>query len=136
MMQNHLEISSKIQFWTRSVRNWSKSLTESLRKVYAIFQGPVQEDPIVLRICSYCLNNVGQVLGFWVEWLQNRCASWRLFGRFWGLIFNPEKNIVLKIVLRRFEKLFFSEICVLGPQISTPKIQIVLQNCFVKLYVF
>ena len=37
-MQNHLDISSKTQFWTRSVRNWSKSLTESLRKVYVIFQ--------------------------------------------------------------------------------------------------
>ena len=24
-MQNHLEISSKIQFWTRNVRNWTKS---------------------------------------------------------------------------------------------------------------
>ena len=37
-MQNHLDISSKTQFWTRNVRNWSKSLTESLRKVYVIFQ--------------------------------------------------------------------------------------------------
>ena len=38
MMQNHLEISSKYHFWTRNVRNWSKCLTESLRKVYGIFQ--------------------------------------------------------------------------------------------------
>ena len=37
-MQNHLEISSKTHFWTRNVRNLSKSLTESLRKVYVIFQ--------------------------------------------------------------------------------------------------
>ena len=37
-MQNHLEISSKTQFWTRNVRILSKSLTESLRKVYVIFQ--------------------------------------------------------------------------------------------------
>ena len=37
-MQNHLEISSKSKFWTRNVRNLSKSLTESLRKVYGIFQ--------------------------------------------------------------------------------------------------
>ena len=34
MMQNHWEISSKNKFWTRNVRNCSKSLTESLRKVY------------------------------------------------------------------------------------------------------
>ena len=26
-MQNHLEITSKNQFWTRSVRNWTKTLT-------------------------------------------------------------------------------------------------------------
>ena len=32
-MQNHLEISSKTQFWTRNVRNWCKSLTESLRNL-------------------------------------------------------------------------------------------------------
>ena len=31
MMQNHLEILSKYNFWIRNVRNWSKSLTESLR---------------------------------------------------------------------------------------------------------
>ena len=35
MMQNHLEISSKSEFWTRSVPNWSKlsygKLTESWR---------------------------------------------------------------------------------------------------------
>ena len=37
-MQNHLEISSTTQFWTRNVWNLSKSLTESLRKVYVIFQ--------------------------------------------------------------------------------------------------
>ena len=36
-MQNHLEMSSKTQFWTRNVRNWSKSLTESLRKVYGTY---------------------------------------------------------------------------------------------------
>ena len=36
-MQNHLEISSKSKFWTRNVRNLSKSLTESLRKVYGIY---------------------------------------------------------------------------------------------------
>ena len=33
MMQNHLEISLKSQFWTRSVRNLSKCRTESWRKV-------------------------------------------------------------------------------------------------------
>ena len=26
-MQNHLEITSTSQFWTRSVRNWTKTLT-------------------------------------------------------------------------------------------------------------
>ena len=35
MMQNHLEISSKSEFWIRDVSNWSKclygKLTESLR---------------------------------------------------------------------------------------------------------
>ena len=31
MIQNHLEISSKSNFWTRNVRNWSKSLTEIWR---------------------------------------------------------------------------------------------------------
>ena len=36
-MQNHLEISSKYHFGTRNVRNLSKSLTESLRKVYGIY---------------------------------------------------------------------------------------------------
>ena len=40
-MQNHLEISSKTQFWTRNVRNLSElsygKFTES--------PGPVQEDP-------------------------------------------------------------------------------------------
>ena len=36
-MQNHLEISSKYHFWTRNVRNLSKSFTESLRKVYGKF---------------------------------------------------------------------------------------------------
>ena len=36
-MQNHLEISSKTQFWTRNLRNWSKSLTESLWKDYVEF---------------------------------------------------------------------------------------------------
>ena len=38
MIQNHLEISSKSKFWIRNVRNWSKSRTESLRKIYVIFQ--------------------------------------------------------------------------------------------------
>ena len=37
MKQNHLEISSKYHFWNRNVRNWSKSLTESLRKVHVIY---------------------------------------------------------------------------------------------------
>ena len=40
-MQNHYEINSKSQFWTRHVRNWSKSLTERLGKIngiYVIFQ--------------------------------------------------------------------------------------------------
>ena len=37
MMQNHLEIPSESKFLTRSVRNWSKSLTESLHKVYGIY---------------------------------------------------------------------------------------------------
>ena len=37
MMQNHLEISLKYHFWTRKVRNWSKSLTESWRKVDAFY---------------------------------------------------------------------------------------------------
>ena len=61
-MQNHLEISSKTQFWTRTVRNLSKSLTESLCKVYGIFQdlsrrthkGPYgpQPGPVILYIVS------------------------------------------------------------------------------------
>ena len=46
-MQNHLEISSKYNFWTRNVRNWSKlsygKLTEIWRKVYGNPR-PVQED--------------------------------------------------------------------------------------------
>ena len=37
-MQNHLELSSKIQFWTRSVRNRTKSRD-------LVMSGPVQEDP-------------------------------------------------------------------------------------------
>ena len=37
-MQNHLEISSKTQFWIRNVRNWTKSRD-------LVMSGPVQEDP-------------------------------------------------------------------------------------------
>ena len=37
-IQNHLEISSKTQFWTRNVRNWTKSRD-------LVMSGPVQEDP-------------------------------------------------------------------------------------------
>ena len=37
-MQNHLEISSKSKFWTRNVRNWTKSRD-------LVMSGPVQEDP-------------------------------------------------------------------------------------------
>ena len=47
-MQNLLEISSRYNFGTRNVRNWSKSLTESLRKDDGKFTEsprPVQEDP-------------------------------------------------------------------------------------------
>ena len=47
-MQNNYEITSTIQFWTRNVRNLSKSLTETLRKVDGKFTEsprPVQEEP-------------------------------------------------------------------------------------------
>ena len=37
-MQNHLEISSKTQFWTRSVRNWTKTLT-------SVMSGPAKASP-------------------------------------------------------------------------------------------
>ena len=37
-MQNHYEISSKYHFWTRNVRNWTKSPD-------LVMSGPVQEDP-------------------------------------------------------------------------------------------
>ena len=37
-MQNHLEIQSKSQFWTRSVRNWTKSLT-------SVLSGPAKASP-------------------------------------------------------------------------------------------
>ena len=47
-MQNHLEVSSKSKFWTRNVRNWSKSLygkfTESIRNLPRPPR-PVQEGP-------------------------------------------------------------------------------------------
>ena len=47
-MQNHLEVSSKNKFWTRNVRNWSKSLygkfTESIRNLPRPSR-PVQEGP-------------------------------------------------------------------------------------------
>ena len=38
MMQNHYVISSKYHFWTRNVRNWTKSPD-------LVMSGPVQEDP-------------------------------------------------------------------------------------------
>ena len=37
-MQNHYVISSKYHFWTRNVRNWTKSPD-------LVMSGPVQEDP-------------------------------------------------------------------------------------------
>ena len=41
-MQNHLEIWSKNQFWTRNVRNWTKSRD-------LVMSGPVQEDKYLLQ---------------------------------------------------------------------------------------
>jgi len=53
----------------------------------------------------------------------------QLLGAF-GVHFRPpKKNIVLKIVLHRFEKLFFRNL-----RFETPNLKIVLQNCFAKLF--
>ena len=41
-MQNHLEISSETQFWTRNMRNWTKSRD-------LVMSGPVQEDKYLLQ---------------------------------------------------------------------------------------
>ena len=63
-MQNHLEIALKIKFWTRSVRNWTKTLTSvmsgpTLHSINeagetsggsgGILEGGAQSQP--LRIC-------------------------------------------------------------------------------------
>ena len=37
-MQNHLEISSKTQFWIRNMRNWTKTLT-------SVMSGPATASP-------------------------------------------------------------------------------------------
>ena len=42
-MQNHYEILSKYYFWTRNVRNWTKSPD-------LVMSGPVQEDPYGLHM--------------------------------------------------------------------------------------
>ena len=44
-MQNHLEISSKNHFWTRNVRNWTKSRDLDMSDL----PRPVQEDKYLLQ---------------------------------------------------------------------------------------
>ena len=70
-MQNHLEISSKTQFGTRNVRNWSKGLTESLRKVYGTSktcpEGPIRAH--IFMFCAFILDQSGclQELGLKIQ---------------------------------------------------------------------
>ena len=74
-MQNHLEISSKYNFWTRNVRNWSKSLTESLRKVYGISKtcpgGPIWA-------------HMGPQGPTWAHMSPYRAHIWALYGLIWA----------------------------------------------------
>ena len=64
-MQNHQEITSKIKFWSRNVRNWTKTLT-------LVMSGPVQEDKYLLQTSGNLFIFVLSFLvfsGFWVKYL-------------------------------------------------------------------
>ena len=85
-MQNHLDISSKTQFWIRSVRNWTKSRDmEGKPSGKHIFFNAFYEKMLFLASRQHVL----MVLTcLWVSWLKNYAERSRNY--FKNLILNPK----------------------------------------------
>ena len=64
-MQNHLEISLENQFWTRSVRNWTKTLT-------SVMSGPTRDSINVRNTQGEIYEtDLGNIYGIYKECITN-----------------------------------------------------------------